>query len=488
MIRLPLRSRILASVSHNASSFMCNAERSQYCLSRILSRSFSVQQKTCQTCNHKPHVKESMQGKVEAKTLNAVETQATDPTTNSTTDNVEIDYDPAVGLYRRPLPQKLIPFSSAEGKKLFREAMEQGYLEGYFTLAEQYTTQSEPAYCGLGTLSMVLNSLQLDPNRLWKGPWRWFSEDMLDCCKPLSVVKKEGITFSEFSCLARCNGAHVREYRGEESSEEQFRQHVIEATTKERVHLVTSFSRKALGQTGDGHFSPIGAYHNSDQVLVLDVARFKYPPYWCNLTDLWLAMRQVDAKTGRSRGYFLVDADPDVSCSTFCTIQLDTHRWQDIARHFCQTLPDILKSHSLFSIQDMVYSVLHHLPPELSHVLSTYTEELRGELSQEHRDQLHSLFSDLSQNQLFRIVKNTSERYISNHKNHPIYPNANAMALLTQTYGIETTAILLLSCPGTLYQTLPQSLQIEMNAIRDLDSMPRTLRQVIMSNGLIFVL
>jgi glutathione gamma-glutamylcysteinyltransferase len=47
----------------------------------------------------------------------------------------------------------------------------------------------EPAFCGLGTLAMVLNALGVDPKRVWKGPWRWFSEQLLDCCEPLEVVK-----------------------------------------------------------------------------------------------------------------------------------------------------------------------------------------------------------------------------------------------------------------------------------------------------------
>ena len=38
--------------------------------------------------------------------------------------------------------------------------------------------------------------------------------------------------------------------------------------------MIVSYSRKALGQTGDGHYSPIGGYHAAtDQVLILDVAR-----------------------------------------------------------------------------------------------------------------------------------------------------------------------------------------------------------------------
>ena len=76
------------------------------------------------------------------------------------------------------------------GKKLFSESLSQGYMECYFKLAEQFRTQDEPAFCGLTTLVMVLNSLSVDPGRVWKGPWRWYHENMLDCCVPLQVVEK----------------------------------------------------------------------------------------------------------------------------------------------------------------------------------------------------------------------------------------------------------------------------------------------------------
>lgn len=57
-------------------------------------------------------------------------------------------------------------------------------------------------------------------------------------------------------------------------------------------------------QTGGGHFSPIGGYHaGKDMVLILDVARFKYPPHWVPLTFLWDAMNTIDKDTGLYRGY-----------------------------------------------------------------------------------------------------------------------------------------------------------------------------------------
>ena len=45
--------------------------------------------------------------------------------------------------------------------------------------------------------------------------------------------------------------------------------------------MIVSYSRKALDQMGEGHFSPNGGYEaQTDSVLLLDVARFKYPPHW----------------------------------------------------------------------------------------------------------------------------------------------------------------------------------------------------------------
>jgi glutathione gamma-glutamylcysteinyltransferase len=55
-------------------------------------------------------------------------------------------------LYRRPLPTDAIAFSSAEGRRVFAAALAAGGLDGYFPLAKQFHTQSEPAYCGLGSL------------------------------------------------------------------------------------------------------------------------------------------------------------------------------------------------------------------------------------------------------------------------------------------------------------------------------------------------
>ena len=159
---------------------------------------------------------------------------------------------------------------------------------------------------------MVLNALEVDPGRTWKGVWRWYSDEMLACCVSLQTIKEKGIDFGEFSCLARCNGLQVKDVRHAEGQKEMFEQDLLAVTRSGDKHMVVSFSRKALEQTGGGHFSPIGAYNpRSRMVLVLDVARFKYPSYWVSLDQLWAAMRDVDPTTSKSRGYFVLSRRRD---------------------------------------------------------------------------------------------------------------------------------------------------------------------------------
>ena len=61
----------------------------------------------------------------------------------------------------------------------------------------QSSTQDEPAFCGLASLATVLNALAVDPRRAWKGAWRWFHEGLLDCCRPLEDVKRDGINLDQ---------------------------------------------------------------------------------------------------------------------------------------------------------------------------------------------------------------------------------------------------------------------------------------------------
>jgi glutathione gamma-glutamylcysteinyltransferase len=47
--------------------------------------------------------------------------------------------------YQKHLPKALISFSSEEGKKIFKSSLEEGNMECFFHLIEQFHTQNEPA-------------------------------------------------------------------------------------------------------------------------------------------------------------------------------------------------------------------------------------------------------------------------------------------------------------------------------------------------------
>ncbi|KAJ0559883.1 putative glutathione gamma-glutamylcysteinyltransferase [Helianthus annuus] len=128
------------------------------------------------------------------------------------------------------------------------EATQGGTMEGFFKLISYFQTQSEPAYCGLATLAMVLNALSIDPGRKWKGPWRWFDESMLDCCEPLETVKAKGISFGKVVCLAHCAGAKVEAFRTNQTSIDEFRKHVVACSSSDDCHVIASYNRATFKQ------------------------------------------------------------------------------------------------------------------------------------------------------------------------------------------------------------------------------------------------
>ena len=193
---------------------------------------------------------------------------------------------------------------------------------------------------------MALNALMVDPGSSWKNSvWRWYSENKLDCCVPLNLVKQQGITFDEFVCLANCNGLKVADgKRANQFSVEEFRAVVKDVSTVKTKFLALSYDRKALGQTGSGHFSPCAGYNEEeDMLLILDVARFKYPPHWVKLQTMYKAMNSVDSTTEKPRGYILLEKEankvlPENQAPSLFTINLSSQH------NACETINEIFTS------------------------------------------------------------------------------------------------------------------------------------------------
>jgi hypothetical protein len=93
----------------------------------------------------------------------------------------------------------------------------------------------------------------------------------------------------------------------------QFREAATAALGARDRFVLINFSRGTMSDDGQGggHFSPLAAYHEeTDSFLVMDVARYKYPPFWVDAALLWQAMATTDTVSERHRGYVVIDAPP----------------------------------------------------------------------------------------------------------------------------------------------------------------------------------
>ncbi|CAN6981721.1 unnamed protein product [Brassica rapa subsp. trilocularis] len=317
-------------------------------------------------------------------------------------------------LYRRFLPSPpAIDFASVEGKRIFNEALQKGTMEGFFRLISYFQTQSEPAYCGLASLSMVLNSLSIDPGRKWKGPWRWFDESMLECCEPLEIVKDKGITFGKVVCLAHSSGAKVQAFRTTQSTIDDFRKYVFKCSTSDNCHMISTYHRGVFKQTGTGHFSPIGGYNaERDMALILDVARFKYPPHWVPLKLLWDAMDSIDQSTGRHRGFMLISR-PHREPGLLYTLSCKDESWTSIAKYLKEDVPLLVSSQHVDTIERILDVVFKSLPSNFNQFIRWMaeirrTEDINQNLSSEEESRLdlkQELLKQVQETELFKHVE-----------------------------------------------------------------------------------
>ncbi|MBG0812202.1 phytochelatin synthase family protein [Methylosinus sp. H3A] len=209
---------------------------------------------------------------------------------------------------RLPLSDNLVDLRSAQGREWFLEAEAR---EAYWPLSSEFVTQKNGSFCGVATLVMLLNGLDI-PAPAGDGMGS-FSQDNVFSEKTEAVVKREsvlrrGMTLDEFGGLVASFGLEAKVTHAAQSSLEEFRASAVEHLSRKRRHVVVNYQRAALGQARSGHISPLAAYDaKTDRFLLLDVARYKYPPVWISAHDLFDAMNTTDAgNEGRSRGFVLI--------------------------------------------------------------------------------------------------------------------------------------------------------------------------------------
>ncbi len=204
----------------------------------------------------------------------------------------------------------LIPLNSPAGEQLL---ISSNARQDYLPLSIHFVTQDNLAYCGVASMVMVLNSLEIPaPVATEYRQAEFFTQNNLFNEKtekiiPAQKISRQGMTLAELGQLLATYPIKVEVYHSSDSSLPEFRQKVVENLQQPDNFVLVNYLRSAIGQKTGGHISPLAAYNQeTDSFLILDVSRYKYPPIWVKAEELWQAMNTEDKTSGKTRGFVLV--------------------------------------------------------------------------------------------------------------------------------------------------------------------------------------
>ena len=198
--------------------------------------------------------------------------------------------------------QQLVPFASEEG--LARLARSNAKLD-FPLLANQFEPQSNGAFCGPTSAAIVLNTIRAHATDLPRDHSRLHPEDlqyMPEAADPTlprytqdNVIAKglktraqvlgepvtvNGKTIRDFGYqirqldeMLRANGVSTKlVVVNDDLPEADIRNDLVQSLSQPGHYVIVGFLRRAAGEKGGGHISPLGAYDaQSDSFLLLDV-------------------------------------------------------------------------------------------------------------------------------------------------------------------------------------------------------------------------
>ncbi|HTI00553.1 MAG TPA: phytochelatin synthase family protein [Acidisoma sp.] len=211
------------------------------------------------------------------------------------------------------LPDNLAGFNSSAGESYF---LESNAREAFFPLVSNFLTQKTQSYCGVASIVMVLNALNIPaPSVPEYAPYRTFTQDNVldartDAVLGRDVLAKKGMTLDQIGGILATQPVKAVVRHAADSSVDQFRKLASSYLRQPNHFVIVNYLRKAIGQEEGGHISPLAAYDGkADRFLILDVARYKYQPVWVRASELFDAMNTRDSDNeNRTRGFVLISA------------------------------------------------------------------------------------------------------------------------------------------------------------------------------------
>jgi len=183
----------------------------------------------------------------------------------------------------------------------------------YWQLVPNFAVQMTQSYCSVASAITVLNSMPIKkPVDTTYAPYAYYTQINFFTPEVEKVISAKtvlamGMTREEMAETLNQQGVKARSIAGDTLSEQDLRELLQKALGEDGQFVLANYLRASLGQVGGGHWSTLAAYDaQSDSVLILDVAKYKYPPAWVGIGTLREAIATLDSTSNKSRGLVLV--------------------------------------------------------------------------------------------------------------------------------------------------------------------------------------
>ncbi|WP_282499140.1 phytochelatin synthase family protein [Pantoea stewartii] len=231
---------------------------------------------------------------------------------------------------------QIVDWQSPEGIQRLTQATVK---QDFFSLAPQFEGQNNKVYCGVASATIVLNSLRLHKNKKiepdsslintedrvyfpknngWQPFWNRYTQTSVVkySSKPrIEIFGKPktpggqsdyGLHLEDERRLLSNAGLKVKAVPVKDlAQQDKMKKEIIAAMQQDNSFVIVNFLRSAIGQSGGGHFSPLGAYDaKSDSFLIMDVSNTEHPWIWIDSQTLFKGMNTLDG--AENRGYLLL--------------------------------------------------------------------------------------------------------------------------------------------------------------------------------------
>lgn len=238
----------------------------------------------------------------------------------------------------------LVPWNSGGGILRFNQS---AYKQDFFQLATNFQPQLNSVYCGVASSVIILNTLRLPQGKAPRArdleikrpqafgggmiPFPNYTQLTLlntktdKAVKSRKLVKMQNVTpENTHDANAFTPGFHLHELKkllefyntkveinyakeplrvGVKKFREKLKE--ILAMGEKKKFIIANFHGRTMGAPTGGHYSPIGAYdERTDNLLIMDVGGFKNPWYWAPVKKFYKAMHTRDGD--KFRGYLIV--------------------------------------------------------------------------------------------------------------------------------------------------------------------------------------